>query len=781
MKRSAVYKQYYENLTAQQMLARLTAGYLTSSGYLESIQLRRAVRDSMSIPWLTYPAIKFLESEISKQTKVFEYGGGDSTIYWNNKCGLTITVEHDEGYASYLTEQSYLRPERIHLLQEGARVRDNLQRLQLDLPAVTDPTINEMTLRSGQINHGFEAYVLEIFDVGEISFDLIVVDGMARVWSTWAAVRNVDPYGLIVFDNSDRSCYEQAYSVLREEGFNRIDFWGLGPINPYEWCTSVFYRSTRNVGRKSSENIKSSVSTASLNRELSSDGVGYVSHGLDGDKECQILSAGPGEDKLGIILVVYNRPLHAQSVLESLRQQESLKDLHVWIDGTHGRGEYLQANDETLQVVKSFGIENIHHCHGHLGVEKLMLDALSFMSERYNRILILEDDCFPVEGAILQFEEGLKNINGNGSIFSVYGSHFGIERSGSQDFGRFQGWGWAAWSTSIRRYLPALKALFLMTEDEYREYTSKALTPELKLRLEITPGRDVTNALSRCFSWDSAICLLCAKDGLSHRRTKDHVIYNTGISEGIGHFRKDIKRFRDPPFKMITLDEAWRFYDQTTLPCDFKKNSYGLNEVDKKILGLIGTDPGFFVELGGYDGVTQSNSVLLEAAGWRGLLVEPIPSAFAKCVKSRPNCLVVNAACVPRGYSQSTISIQDVGLMSVSSVASFNDSQLEEWISRGESNSKKLRQSLKVPAIPLNDILLSNGITSLDLLLLDVEGAEIQVLMGLDLSKYQPKYIVAEDAYTDTLIKYLRCCGYEILEILTQRKYTRDIIYKRIP
>ena len=41
---------------------------------------------------------------------------------------------------------------------------------------------------------------------------------------------------------TDRVIYQEGYEFLLTNGFKRLDFWGMGPINPYSWCTSIFYR-----------------------------------------------------------------------------------------------------------------------------------------------------------------------------------------------------------------------------------------------------------------------------------------------------------------------------------------------------------------------------------------------------------------------------------------------------------------------------------------------------------------------------------------------------------
>jgi hypothetical protein len=75
-----------------------------------------------------------------------------------------------------------------------------------------------------------------------------VIDGRDRVNCTKASLGALKPDGSIVFDNSDRSDYESGYSFLQANEFRRLDFWGMGPINSYGWCTSVFYRTQNCFG-----------------------------------------------------------------------------------------------------------------------------------------------------------------------------------------------------------------------------------------------------------------------------------------------------------------------------------------------------------------------------------------------------------------------------------------------------------------------------------------------------------------------------------------------------
>ena len=85
-----------------------------------------------------------------------------------------------------------------------------------------DPTRN---YRAGLLDAPYAAYASVGLEYPAGHFDVIVVDGMARAMTAWVAAR-------------------------QDAGFARIDFWGLGPINPYEWCTSLFIRTLEALNRQ---------------------------------------------------------------------------------------------------------------------------------------------------------------------------------------------------------------------------------------------------------------------------------------------------------------------------------------------------------------------------------------------------------------------------------------------------------------------------------------------------------------------------------------------------
>ena len=205
---------------------------------------------------------------------------------------------------------------------------------------------------------------------------------------------------------------------------------------------------------------------------------------------------------------------------------------------------------------------------------------------------------------------------------------------------------------------------------------------------------------------------------------------------------------------------------------------YGLDQLDAKIADYVTADRGVFVELGAYDGILQNNTLHFEERGWTGVLIEPQPEVFARCVQNRPKSKVYNCACVPRDYPAATVEMASVGLMSIIRGSLGNRTLEEAWIARGETVQSIRHSMISVPARTLDSVLDDARISRFDLLVLDVEGAEIGVLQGLDLEKHRPEFIVCEDAYNQSVAGFLQNHRFIQHAVLSERKFTRDVLYR---
>jgi FkbM family methyltransferase len=166
-----------------------------------------------------------------------------------------------------------------------------------------------------------------------------------------------------------------------------------------------------------------------------------------------------------------------------------------------------------------------------------------------------------------------------------------------------------------------------------------------------------------------------------------------------------------------------------------------LHGMDAKLDAIIDRDGGFFVEAGGNDGYTQSNTYWLERfRGWRGILVEPMQELFEQCREERPRATVVRAALVPFDHEGASVRMRFADLMSTVAAGHADDGRTRMGTALGWRDPYEA----DVPARTLSDVLDAAGSPEVDLLSLDVEGFEPAVLAGLDLERHAPRWLLVE-------------------------------------
>lgn len=149
---------------------------------------------------------------------------------------------------------------------------------------------------------------------------------------------------------------------------------------------------------------------------------------------------------------------------------------------------------------------------------------------------------------------------------------------------------------------------------------------------------------------------------------------------------------------------------------------------------------GVFVEVGGYDGESFSNTSCLADVGWSGLYIEPIAEFAQRCrlrhVKN-PDVRVLERA-VSDASGEIDIHVGDTLTTIVGEqVLDYEKIDWAKGLHRGETR--------RVPMERLDIILEREGIDpGFDVLVIDVEGAEPQVMAGFDVGRWRPKVILVE-------------------------------------
>ena len=153
------------------------------------------------IPWFTYPAIEYLSQLDFSGKTVFEFGSGNSSVFWSRRAARVVSVEHHRAW--YARMQTLLPAgHELHLVEDAAAYPQVL---------------------AGRTER----------------FDVIVVDGIERRACCVAAVGRLARGGLVILDNAD--WHQHCAAVLRAADLIEVDFAGFGPINGYTWTTSLFF------------------------------------------------------------------------------------------------------------------------------------------------------------------------------------------------------------------------------------------------------------------------------------------------------------------------------------------------------------------------------------------------------------------------------------------------------------------------------------------------------------------------------------------------------------
>jgi len=167
---------------------------------------------------------------------------------------------------------------------------------------------------------------------------------------------------------------------------------------------------------------------------------------------------------------------------------------------------------------------------------------------------------------------------------------------------------------------------------------------------------------------------------------------------------------------------------------------------DELIKYLKNIKNGFYVECGGYDGYFQDPTYNLEKfKRWTGIIIEPVPLMYELCKKNRTKSEVYCYAAGPRIEENTRLKLLNVGPMSI-----IKDAKLdyEDWASGAEKILSLNRQEIDVTCLTLDNIIDNHfkkfGTRKINLLVIDVEGYELELLNGFTLEKYLPHFILIE-------------------------------------
>lgn len=180
------------------------------------------------IPWLVFGSIEFLKNWLTQDMHVFEYGSGGSTLFCAEHAKSIFSVDHDPEWYSITkdaiekanfnnVDYNLIKPQLYNNYQS-----DNYLKLE-----------ECISVRGEFSGMNFKEYVHAIDHFDDAFFDLVIVDGRARLSCIGKAMRKIKKDGFLLLDNAEREYYLQPNEeILDKTKWERKDFLGHFPFAP---------------------------------------------------------------------------------------------------------------------------------------------------------------------------------------------------------------------------------------------------------------------------------------------------------------------------------------------------------------------------------------------------------------------------------------------------------------------------------------------------------------------------------------------------------------------
>lgn len=170
---------------------------------------------------------------------------------------------------------------------------------------------------------------------------------------------------------------------------------------------------------------------------------------------------------------------------------------------------------------------------------------------------------------------------------------------------------------------------------------------------------------------------------------------------------------------------------------------------------------GTFLDIGGYDGVTGSNTFFLEVfRGWTGALVEPVPAQLKKAQQVRRCPCHGVAVAVTEGEAEFIEVVEGYTQMS-----GLTETYHARALATVRSDSRHKERRLTVETRTLAGIMEETGVTAPDFISLDIEGGELPVLEAFDFSRFRVEFWSIENNTADRRISEIMFDnGYKLAE-----------------
>lgn len=184
-----------------------------------------------------------------------------------------------------------------------------------------------------------------------------------------------------------------------------------------------------------------------------------------------------------------------------------------------------------------------------------------------------------------------------------------------------------------------------------------------------------------------------------------------------------------------------------------------------------GKTGGVFLDVGANDGIFESNTASLEFFyNWKGVCIEANPFLIERLQKNRPSSKVINCAIWDKG-GEVEFEITNSNAFGIKGDLLSRINTLDRNKDYFKHHFEQDRLIVNVKAKTLTEVLSDNFEfpCKIDYMSLDVEGAEIEALKGIDFEKIKIEFMTVEHGgrtgYLEEMSDFLHKVGYKIHRI----------------
>jgi FkbM family methyltransferase len=524
-----------------------------------------------------------------------------------------------------------------------------------------------------------------------------------------------------------------------------------------------------------------------------------------------------------VILICYNRPRHTQQVLNSLERHKVPK-LLIFSDAAKTPADTMNVNKtrSLFQTIHWTNPEIIMQDENQ-GLAKSITQAIEYAFSKYEHIILLEDDCVPKRLFFEFIFDSLNKYADNEKIMGISGYSIPLKKETIEKypydayvFPRMGSWGWAMWKNRWRHYerdLPTLLMNCIRNKIDLAQggsdvviLAAKILTGELSdiwtipwlLSVYLHRGfyiYPITSHLENIgFDGTGIHCGITNKfntwsteryeKSLPEKINLDDEIYCTfrDFYEANPKVAKDYyEKIKQILFEKPNQTKKTYILTNTThlKNTGIKINPYNISLDIELSFKRFGNDYGgwnLFQEPLTKDSTIYSVGVG-EDASFDIALINTIGAKINAFDPTPKSINWVKNAQLPHQFV-----LHEIGLADFDDYAYFNPPENPNHVSHTILDRPSTSNlAIKLPVKKLITIMKKLGHPCIDLLKMDIEGAEYQIIDDLYCSRIYPAQILVEFhhrfptvgiAKTLDAIELLRKMGYKLYSIVKEEEFS---------